>query len=100
MSCWVEQFIRHDVPAVALPPVVAAPLADEPGTTHAAWHVAAVALQLIMQFVVVELCARRSDLLFFAAAEPTPIAPANDSRTQIASAARTPSSPFKFGKPQ
>jgi hypothetical protein len=99
LSCWVEQFIRHDVPAVALLPVVAAPVAAEPGTTHAAWHVAAVELQPIMQAVVVELCARWNDLLLFAAADPTPIAPVNDSRTQTASAARTPSSPFQFGKP-
>jgi len=62
LSCWVEQFIRHDVLAVALPPVVAPPPpADEPGTTHPAWQVAAVELQLIMQLVVVELCARRND---------------------------------------
>jgi hypothetical protein len=95
LSCWVEQFIRHEVLAVALLPVVAAPLAGEPGTTQAAWHVAAVELQLIMQFVVAELCARRSDWLFFAAADPAPTAPASDSRMQTASAARTPFSPFK-----
>ena len=83
--------------AVALPPAVAPPLADEPGTTHPAWQVAAVELQLIMQLVVVELCARRSDLLLSAAADPPPVAPANNSRTQTASAARTPSSPFKSG---
>jgi hypothetical protein len=100
LSCWVEQFIRQDVPAVALLPGVAAPVAADPGTTHAAWHVAAVELQTIMQAVTVELCARRNDLLLFAAADPTPIASANDSRTQTASATRTPTSPFKFGKPQ
>jgi hypothetical protein len=61
LSCWVEQFIRHDVLAVALPPGVAPPPADEPGTTHPAWQVAAVELQLIMQLVVAELCARRND---------------------------------------
>ena len=86
--------------AVALLPVVAAPLAGEPGTTHAAWHVAAVALQLIMQLVVAELCARRSDLLLLAAADPAPIALANGNRTQIASAARTPFSPCRSRRPQ
>jgi hypothetical protein len=44
---------------VVLPPVVAVPL-DGLGTTHPAWHVAAVVLQLSMQVVVVELCAKRS----------------------------------------
>lgn len=79
---------------MALLPVVAAPVGAEPGTTHAAWHVAAVELQLIMQLVVVELCASRSGLVLMAAADPTPIAPVNDSRTQIASTARTPSLPI------
>lgn len=45
---------------MALPPVVAAPLDDEAGTTQAAWQVAAVVLQLSMQAVVVELCASRN----------------------------------------
>ena len=84
--------------AVALLPVVAAPVAGEPGTTHAAWHVAAVALQVIMQVVVAELCATRNDLLLFATADPTLIVPANDSRTQAASAARTLSSTIQVRK--
>ena len=98
MSCWVEQVIKHDVLAVALLPVVAAPLGGEPGTTQPAWQVAAVALQLIMQAVVVELCARRSDLLLLAAAAPAPITVASNSKTQTASAARTPSSHSKSGQ--
>jgi len=100
LSCWVEQLIRHEVLAVALLPVVAAPVGAEPGTTHAAWHVAAVELQTSMQPVVVELCARRNGLVLVAAADPAPIAPAKDSRTQIASAARTPSLPIQIRAPQ
>jgi hypothetical protein len=59
LSCSVEQLIRHEPLAVALLSVVAAPLGGEPGTTQAAWQVAAAALQLIMQLVVVEVCAKR-----------------------------------------
>ncbi|MGD0150657.1 MAG: hypothetical protein ABSB77_18925 [Xanthobacteraceae bacterium] len=67
MTCVVVQFMTHDVLAVRLGPGVwACAMADvvEPtdgagGTKQAAWHVAACALQVIMQFVVVEVCARR-----------------------------------------
>jgi len=59
--------MTHDVLAVRLGPGVwACAMADvvEPtdgagGTKQAAWHVAACALHVIMQFVVVEVCARR-----------------------------------------
>lgn len=81
---------------MALLPVVAAPVGAEPGTTHAAWHVAAVELQTNMQLVVVELCASRNGLVLVADADPPPIAPAKDNRTQIPSAARTPSLPIKI----
>ena len=61
------QFMTHDVLAVGLGPGVWAcaivdvvePTAGEGGRKQAAWHVAACALQVIMQFVVVEVCARR-----------------------------------------
>jgi hypothetical protein len=35
------------------------PTGGADGTKQAAWHIAACALQVIMQFVVVEVCARR-----------------------------------------
>ncbi len=57
--CWLAQLIEHDVLALALLVVVAAPVGGTPGTTHVVWQVAACALQTIMQFVVVEVCARR-----------------------------------------
>ena len=57
--CWFAQLIEHDVLALALLLVVAAPVGGTPGTTHVVWQVAACALQTIMQFVVVEVCARR-----------------------------------------
>jgi hypothetical protein len=92
LSCCVEQVIRQDALAVALLPVVAAPVGGEPGTTQAAWQVAAVALQAIMQAVVVEVCASRSCWLF-AAADSLPIAPASGKRAQTRNTARTPASP-------
>jgi hypothetical protein len=92
LSCCVEQLIRHDPLAVAFPPVVAAPLADEAGTTQAAWQVAAVVLQPIMQAVVVELCASRICWLF-AAADSATITPAIGKRAQTTNSARTPASP-------
>ena len=39
--------------------VVVEPAAGAGGMKQAAWHVAACALQVIMQFVVVEVCAKR-----------------------------------------
>ncbi len=47
--------------------VVAAPDGAVPGTTQAVWQLAACELQLIMQLVVVEVCASRIDLLLLAA---------------------------------
>ena len=44
---------------MALLVVVAAPVGGVPGTTHAVWQLAACELQVIMQFVVVEVCASR-----------------------------------------
>jgi hypothetical protein len=57
--CVVEQPMMHVVLTLALPVAVAAPVGAVPGTTQPAWQVAAAELQTIMQFVVVEVCARR-----------------------------------------
>ena len=63
--------MTHDVLDVALGPGVWAwPIAD--GTRQAVWHVAACALQVIMQFVVVEDCAKR----IFLPADPSLAKPA------------------------
>lgn len=59
--------MMHDVLDVELGPavwawaiaVVVEPTDGACGTKQAAWHVAACALQVIMQLVVVELCAKR-----------------------------------------
>jgi hypothetical protein len=59
--------MTHEVLDVELGPgvwawaiaVVVEPTAGAGGTKHAAWHVAACALQVIMQLVVVEDCAKR-----------------------------------------
>ena len=59
--------MTHDVLAVGLDPGVCAsvtaavvePTGGAGGTKQAAWQVAACALQVIMQFVMVEVCARR-----------------------------------------
>ena len=57
--------MTHDVLAVGLEPgawacaIVVDPSAGAGGTKQAAWQVAACALQVIMQFVVVEDCAKR-----------------------------------------
>jgi len=45
--------------ALALLVEVAAPVGGVPGTTQFDWHAADCALQSIIQFVVVELCASR-----------------------------------------
>jgi hypothetical protein len=52
--------IWHDALEVALLVVVAALAGAVPGTTQAVWQVAACELQAIMQFVTVELCAKRT----------------------------------------
>jgi hypothetical protein len=62
--CVVVQFMVHEVLAVELAPVVVVvdvvePLDELDGTRQVLWQVAACALQSIMQFVSVELCARR-----------------------------------------
>jgi hypothetical protein len=61
--CVVEQFMVHEVLAVELAPVVVVdvvePLDELDGTKQALWQVADCELQSIMQFVSVELCARR-----------------------------------------
>jgi hypothetical protein len=57
--------MTHDVLAVGLGPgvwacaIVVEPADDAGGRKQVVWHVAACALQVIMQFVVVEVCARR-----------------------------------------
>jgi hypothetical protein len=56
---WLVHPNRHDELAVALLVVVAAVDGGVPGTMHADWHVAYPELQLIMQFVTVEVCATR-----------------------------------------
>jgi hypothetical protein len=68
----------HDVLAVGFEPGVwACAIAVEPaagagGKKQVVWHVAACALQAIMQFVVVEVCARR----IFSPADAAPAKPA------------------------
>ena len=52
--------------------VVAALVGAVPGTTQAVWQVAACELQAIMQFVTVEVCARR----IFPPADASPAKPA------------------------
>ena len=78
--------MTHDVLDVALRPGVWAwaiadvvePAAGAGGTKQAAWHVAACALQVIMQFVVLEDCARRIFLPAVASpAKPTTATTAN-----------------------
>ena len=59
--------MTHDVLAVGLEPGDWActivddvePTGGADGTKQADWHIAACALQVIMQFVVVEVCAKR-----------------------------------------
>src|SRR5271163_2036881 len=70
--CAVEQFIAQDTLALALPTAVAAPVGAVPGTTQLDWQLAAAELQVIMQVVVVEVCARR---IFAPAATPVPAPP-------------------------
>jgi hypothetical protein len=57
--------MTHDVLAVGLAPgvwacaIVVEPAAGPGGRKQVVWQVAACALQVIMQFVVVEVCAKR-----------------------------------------
>jgi hypothetical protein len=78
--------MTHEVLDVALGPgvwawaigVVVEPTAGAGGTKQAAWHVAACALHVIMQLVVVEDCAKRIFLSADAAlAKPTTATTAN-----------------------
>jgi hypothetical protein len=84
----------HDVLAVGLEPgiwacaivVLVEPTVGAGGTKQAAWHVAACALQVIMQFVVVEVCAKR----IFSPADTAPAKPAT--ATTMNRTARMPAS--------
>jgi hypothetical protein len=72
--------MTHDVLAVGFEPGAWAcaivddvePTGGADGTKQAAWHIAACALQVIMQFVVVEVCAKR----IFSPADAAPAKPA------------------------
>jgi len=85
VSCVVVQFMTHDVLDVELGPGVWAcaivdvvePAAGAGGTKQAAWQVAACALQVIMQFVVVDVCAKR----IFSPADAAPAKPATAATT-------------------
>jgi hypothetical protein len=65
----VEQLSRHDELALALLVVVAAPVGAVPGSVQDAWQLACCELHVIIQFVVVEVCARR---IFAPAIAPLP----------------------------
>lgn len=86
------QLLKHDTLALALLVAVAAPVGAVPGTTQALWQVAACELQLIMQLVVVELCARRTVLLPLAAEEAAVNATTTNPDKTILKL-RTPTSP-------
>jgi hypothetical protein len=83
--CVVVQFMVHEVLAVELAPVIVVvvevvePLDALDGTKQALWQVAACALQSIMQFVSVELCARR--IFPLADAPPAKVLIANTTNT-------------------
>ncbi len=70
--------MTHDVLAVGLAPgdwawaIVVEPAAGAGGKKQVVWQVAACALQLIMQFVVVDDCAKR----IFSPADAAPAKPA------------------------
>ena len=72
--------MTHDVLAVGLEPglwacaiaVDVEPTGGAPGTKQVVWQVAACALHVIMQFVVVEVCAKR----IFSPADASPAKPA------------------------
>jgi len=76
-SCSLEQLLRQEALAVALPEAEVdgpdARLPALPGTTHDVWQLAACELHVIMQLVVVEVCARCSKvppLALLATAKP------------------------------
>jgi hypothetical protein len=89
--CVVVQLMVHEVLAVELAPVivvvvdVVVPLDELDGTKQALWQVAACALQSIMQFVSVELCARR----IFPLADAPPAKVSIASKASIANTANT-----------
>jgi hypothetical protein len=64
--------------------VLVEPTGGADGTKQPVWHVAACALQVIMQFVVVEICAKR----IFPLADAAPAKPA----TTMNRTARMPAS--------
>jgi hypothetical protein len=92
--CVVVQFMTHDVLAVGLGPavwacaIVVEPVAGAGGTKQAAWQVAACALQVIMQFVVVEDCAKR----IFLPADASPTKPAAATTAKRTAKHRMPAS--------
>jgi hypothetical protein len=69
---------------LALPVVVAAPVGAVPGTTQLAWHDAACELQIIMQFVTVDVCASRIFAAEAALAIPSLAEPTNKTANRIA----------------
>ncbi len=85
------QLLKQETLAVALLVVVAAPVGAVPGTTQALWQLAACELQLIMQSVVVELCANRTVLLPVAA-EATAVNPTTTNPDKTILKLRTPAS--------
>jgi hypothetical protein len=58
-SCWLVQLLRQEALAAVLL-VVAVDVPDDvlPGTTHDVWQLAPCELHVIMQLVVIEVCAR------------------------------------------
>jgi hypothetical protein len=91
--CVVVQFMVHEVLAVELAPVIVVvdvvddvePLDELDGTKQALWQVAACALHSIMQFVSVELCARR----IFPSADAPPAKVSIANKASIAKTANT-----------
>jgi hypothetical protein len=82
--CAVVQLTAHEVLAVELAPAIVVVEVVEPldaldGTKQALWQVAACPLHSIMQFVSVELCARR--IFLSADAPPAKASIANTANT-------------------
>jgi hypothetical protein len=89
-SCWLVQSLRQVVlAAVFVVVVVVVDVPDDvlPGTTHDVWQLAACELHIIMQLVVVEVCARCSKLLPFAV--PATAKPVSAASTQATLRPRT-----------
>jgi hypothetical protein len=77
-SCTLLQFDRQFGLAVALLVMVAAVVGGAPTTRQDDWQLAACVLQIIMQLVTVELCAKRT---FSAANTPVGIATIANAKT-------------------